>query len=507
MAERWVRFEDSHVLVVEKPAGVNTHRADTHAQEGMYEWVQRQRPGTSLSILHRLDKATSGVLLFGKTAEANRSLAVQFENGSVEKRYELLVRGGRRAPSLQCDRPIDGKPASTSFSRVAGGRVNQRYEAVPRTGRTHQVRVHAASLGMPVVGDGEHGGPAGPRLFLHAAHLGFAHPGGAAVSVTAERPASFDRAIDGAMTPALGALTAREARELLFDPADTDAWLWIDRHHDGFPGVRVERLGDVALAVTAGEEPVPDAWVDAWREVGGVTSVYEQRRVPGGGPPAALRSGPAAPRPVVTELGLRYQLDLGASTTSTGLFLDQRETRRRLLASDLAGRTVLNVFAHTGSLSVAAAAAGAETLSIDLGRRWLDWAADNMRLNDIDPADHDFVHGDAAEWMDRLARKGRTFDFVLVDPPSTSTTGTRGSKRFTVDRDLGALVGRAVRLCAPGGTVFVSTNLARMGWAKFLAHLGARDQGELETATVPLDHRTGPGDPPYLKAAWFTVDG
>ena len=79
MAEPWVRFEDEHLLAVTKPAGVNTHRADTHAQDGMYEWVQRHRPAESLSVLHRLDKATSGLLLFGKSPTANRSLTAQFE--------------------------------------------------------------------------------------------------------------------------------------------------------------------------------------------------------------------------------------------------------------------------------------------------------------------------------------------------------------------------------------------------------------------------------------------
>ena len=60
VSEPWVRFEDEHLLAVTKPAGVNTHRADAHAQDGMYEWVQRQRPDASLSILHRLDKAHVG---------------------------------------------------------------------------------------------------------------------------------------------------------------------------------------------------------------------------------------------------------------------------------------------------------------------------------------------------------------------------------------------------------------------------------------------------------------
>src|SRR3546814_4471460 len=95
MAEPWVRYEDEHLLVVAKPAGVNTHRADFRSQDGMHEWVQRQRPGTSLSVLHRLDKTTSGLLLFGKSTEANRSLAAQFEGHRVRKTYELLARRGR----------------------------------------------------------------------------------------------------------------------------------------------------------------------------------------------------------------------------------------------------------------------------------------------------------------------------------------------------------------------------------------------------------------------------
>jgi 23S rRNA (cytosine1962-C5)-methyltransferase len=180
---------------------------------------------------------------------------------------------------------------------------------------------------------------------------------------------------------------------------------------------------------------------------------------------------------------------------------------------------VLNVFAHTGSLSVAAARGGAETLTLDLSPRYLDWAKENLRLNDIDPDDHDFLYGDALEWMDRLARKGRTFDLVLVDPPSSSTSGKRrggakgkGAGRWVAERDLHDVVARAARLTAPGGSVYVSTNLRRMTWPRFLEHVAtgleaAGRDGRVETRTLPLDHRTGPGDPPYLKAAWLTLDG
>lgn len=516
MTEPWVRFEDEHLLVVEKPAGVNTHRADVDAQEGMYEWVQRQRPGLELSTLHRLDKATSGLLVFGASSVANRAMAARFERHEITKGYALLAANDRRRPaSLQCDEPVNGSPASTSFTAEDGGPVFHRYEARPRTGRTHQVRAHAAALGMAVLGDDEHGGAEAARLFLHAAHLAFDHPVEGRVTLDCAPPASFGRVLAAgaahlAASPAVAAQAALESRSVLFDPADTDAYLWVDRHHDGFPGTRVERLGHVVL-VRHDAPALPPGLLDALVGAVDPDAVYEQSRAQGGPSTARLVAGRARPGFSVRELGLQYLIDFEASATSHGLFIDQRETRRRLRTADLAGRTVLNVFGHTGSLSVAAAVAGAETLTIDLSRRYLARAAENLRANDIDPGDHDFIYGDAAEWMARLAKKGRTFDLVLVDPPSSSTTRRRPTRRWVVDRDLHDLVAAAARLCAPGGTVFVSTNLGRMAFAPFRAQVtrglaAAGRNGRIETQTLPIDFRSGPGDPPYLKAAWITLD-
>jgi len=515
VSEPWVRFEDDHLLAVAKPAGVNTHRADVHAQDGMYEWVQRQRPSASLSVLHRLDKGTSGILLFGKSPTANRSLTAQFEGRSLTKRYELIVdRDDQHPVELRCRLPVDGAAADTTFAPAATGDAVQRYDARPHTGRTHQVRVHAAALGMPILGDVARGGRPSPRLFLHAAALRVDHPVSGPLDLVADRPTSFDRVLDGGAADAsLTALVAQEARGLLFDPADTHAYLWIDRHHDGLADTRVERLGDVALVVrsTDDDTPLPAAWLDALHDTLKLRAIYQQHRPRSGtGGPSRLVSGQAPPRFEVQELGVRYVIDLQASTTSTGLFLDQRETRRQLLSSDLTDRTVLNTFAHTGSFSVVAALAGAETLTLDLSRRYLDWAADNLRANDIDPAGHDAVYGDALEWLDRFAKRGRTFDLVLVDPPSSSTPRRKGGTRWVVERDLHDLVTRAARVVAPGGTLFVSTNLHRMTWPAFLDHLdrGLADAarvGTIDTRTLPLDHRSGSGDPPYLKAAWVTL--
>ncbi len=310
---------------------------------------------------------------------------------------------------------------------------------------------------MPVAGDREHGGPPAARVFLHAAGLRLRHPDGSVLDPAVPRPRSFDALLDGRLpptAPTLRAQVAHESRTLLVDPADTDAYVWIDRDHDGFPGLRVERLGDVALVHDRrdADATLPEGLVDALLATIDLRGVHVQRhpRGGGGGLPRALAGDPASTFEV-RELGLRYGIDLAASATSSGLFLDQRETRRELLSSDLRDRTVLNAFAHTGALSVAAARAGAETLTLDLSRRYLARARENLERNGVDPDDHDAIYGDALDWMERLARKGRRFDLVLVDPPSTSTGRRRGSGRWSVDRDLATLVTRAVGLAVPGG--------------------------------------------------------
>lgn len=513
MSEPWVRFEDEHLVAVAKPAGVNTHRADTHAQDGMFEWVQRQRPADTLSVLHRLDKGTSGLLLFGKSRVANQSLTAQFTDRTVAKRYELLVgREDGRPRAITSRRPVDDAPAETDFTHEATGVSLERWSAHPHTGRTHQVRVHATEAGMPILGDVDHHGQAAARLFLHAASIGARHPVDGQLDLVAERPGSFDYALAGTHDDThLAALVAHEARALLFDD-DTDAYLWVDRHHDGFPTTRVERLGDVALVLRYGNEAIPTAWLDAWNDTVPLRAIYEQPKPRGGGAaPAHLVSGTATDRFEVRELGARYLIDLTASATSSGLFLDQRETRRELLGMDLTGQRVLNTFAHTGSLSVAAALAGAEVLTLDLSKRYLDWAADNLRANGIDPADHDSIYGDVSEWLDRFAKKKRSFDLVLVDPPSSSTPRKKGGRRWVADRDLHTLVTQAARVTARQGTVYVSTNLQRMTWPMFLDQLEAGVAeagriGSISTRTLPLDHRSGAGDPPYLKAAWIHLD-
>ena len=195
-----VLHEDADLLVIDKPPGLVMHPGPGHWTGTLLNALvhhvgrregQRARPG----LVHRLDKGTSGVLVIAKTDAAHRDLSRQFRVHSVHRVYLALVAGGVRRGGL-IERalgrdPRDRRRVSTHspVTRRAATeyRVAERLgpdatlvEARPRTGRTHQIRVHLASIGHPLLGDASYGAvPADPELvrpMLHAAVLGFTHP-------------------------------------------------------------------------------------------------------------------------------------------------------------------------------------------------------------------------------------------------------------------------------------------------------------------------------------------
>ena len=207
-----VIFEDEHLLVVHKPAGWNTHAPGPHAGEGIYDWLRHREPRwATLAILHRLDKETSGVLVFGKTPAANRSLTEQFTEHRVRKKYLLLtdrpmpqrefavktalVRVGEKYASRPPHAGAEIAETKFHWRRIQNPAIQnpefQMLEAEPFTGRTHQIRVHAAESGFPVLGDTLYGGTPAARVFLHAAEISFTHPA-TGRPVTFYAPADFD---------------------------------------------------------------------------------------------------------------------------------------------------------------------------------------------------------------------------------------------------------------------------------------------------------------------------
>ena len=184
-----VVFEDEHLIVVDKPAGLVTAPTPESDRGNLLDMLLRRPDAGTVYLVHRIDLPTSGLVVFARTSDANRALADRFAAHDVERAYVAVVRGVWPETVTTVTQPVQGKRAVTHVLArevVAGGAATIMRFGL-ETGRTHQIRIHATATGHPVFGDHQHGGggampeevrraPRPPRLALHAALLGFVHP-------------------------------------------------------------------------------------------------------------------------------------------------------------------------------------------------------------------------------------------------------------------------------------------------------------------------------------------
>jgi 23S rRNA (cytosine1962-C5)-methyltransferase len=249
-----------------------------------------------------------------------------------------------------------------------------------------------------------------------------------------------------------------------------------------------------------------------------ILSRQVRRQPVGASSPQYVTGQPAPDRFVVRENGVKFELSF-TEGYSVGLFLDQRDNRRRLRTGHLAAEfplrvvavapRVLNTFAYTCGFSVAAALGGAHTTSLDLSKKYLGWGKRNFTLNQLDPSRHEFIYGDTFDWLKRFAKRGRQFEVVLLDPPTFSQSKESGL--FRAQKDYGKLVGAALPVLAPDGVLFCSTNAADLAPEDFLAQVttAVRSRGRkiLQQHYVPQppDFPVSRGEPAYLKTVWLRV--
>lgn len=214
-----VIYEDKDVVVINKPEGVLTHSKGGFNPEGTVATWLRSRlakdydPGDNqrAGIVHRLDRATSGVMICAKTPEALSWLQKQFSQRKVKKSYQAVVVGSLPHREAVIDMPIErnprkpqtfrvgaqGKPAVTAYTVEAEGDQYSLVTLRPETGRTHQLRVHLVKIGNPIVGDELYAGKPNKRMMLHAQSLEITLPNRERKVFTVPTPKSFEELVHG----------------------------------------------------------------------------------------------------------------------------------------------------------------------------------------------------------------------------------------------------------------------------------------------------------------------
>jgi 23S rRNA (cytosine1962-C5)-methyltransferase len=571
--DEWIVEEDDTLLFIDKPTGISSQAADPERPDDIVTRLKRylaaRGSDSYLGTHQRLDRDTSGLLVYARKKEANASLAPQFEGRSAKKMYIACISGWKKndAVSLR-DRlaPGDGDKTIIAKDRDKRGvmavthvkvRARQADRALVEveleTGRTHQARAQLAHAGSPIAGDIVYGGPPAPRLLLHAHALEITHPKtNKKIRIEAKIPADFQLWLErGDLGPTVydeeAAIdrTLARAMERRWGLArstgkhETTAFRLVNEAGDGLPGLSVDVYGDFLVAqVHADSDQVKYPIFTEERRVRildrlhalGFDGIYLKLRPRQANTLVDTRREDIAPKdPVrgtaapesflIREDGIDYEARLGDGL-STGIFLDQRANRARVRSLSKDAR-VANLFSYTCPFTVAAAAGGAkETVSVDASAASLERGAANVaRLglvdnhearspegrSGVDMKKHQFVADDAFNW---LARQKTKFDLIILDPPSYATTKTR---RFVASTDYVELAAQAIALLAPKGKLLACTNHRGIRQNKFrhmlqeAVQMAKRSAAQVKDLPDPSDFPAPPGGEHHLKSVLVTL--
>jgi 23S rRNA (cytosine1962-C5)-methyltransferase len=513
-----ILFEDDDLIVIDKPAGVPCQAPDSARPDDLPLRLKRMLAARRnvpveevyLGTHQRLDQDSSGAILYTLRPEANPALAAQFEQRSVEKYYLAAVSGKAPPPGQRLEqrlaRSAEGRMRIADSGALAITRVldvnTQAGRSLLRlaidTGRTHQIRAQLAAHGCALLGDALYGGAPAFRVYLHAERLAFAHPrDGRRIEISAPPPVEFADYLAHGVRPAFAepgllasaidhACQRRFALGRALLAGDTTVFRLLHEAADGVPGCGVDvydgwlvvrEVADVAdeheAALLTGLERLGVAGAYLKRhpkQANELTQGRDERVAPGS--PAL---GSEAPETLeVCEHRVPFEVRLHDGLR-TGLFLDQRDNRRRV--AELAnGKQVLNLFAYTGSFSVAALAHGAAFVTtVDVSRAALAWAERNVARIGASGR-HRTLARDAFEALEISAARGERFDLIIVDPPSYATT-KRG--RFRVTKDYVDLCRSAFGVLSKEGVLLACLNhhgVSQAGLRRFV-HQAAEAAG------------------------------
>ena len=462
-------------IFANKPSGLLTH---TDGSESGFLDFYKAKGNRDLKVVHRLDKETSGCLIFAKTTETTQKLTELFTERKIQKTYffltdrpipkdSALVKGKIEKVKKQWVFSLQDeseKPHSeTLFEKVEDRGKLQLWKASPLTGKTHQIRLHAKHLGIPILGDQTYGGSPFVRLMLHCAEMKFD-----SFSHKASLPSLFELCNQQLSPLQLSWLNQLEYRKALFpellNSKEQTLRLLDDKENSGYA---CDKLGDQLWFYRFRDGEIKDDETSAieflFQQT--KTSHYFIRQMANRGQTPELEGQKEQKNWTAKEGEVQYQLAHGRGW-SPGLFLDQRENRFWVKEQAM-NKNFLNLFCYTAGFSVNAALGGArEVVSVDTSKTTLEWAKENFSLNALAPDKYEFWSSDARFFLQGCLRKERKFDLIVCDPPSFA----RSKKGiFRIENEAADLVQKSLQCLNSKGSLLFSCNYEKWSRSEFLA--------------------------------------
>ncbi|WII73351.1 class I SAM-dependent methyltransferase [Bdellovibrio sp. 22V] len=471
--------ETAGCIFVDKIAGLNTHTPE-YGQRGCVE-IYEDELDRKLYVVHRLDKATSGALVFPTSPELATEITQLFEQHKVAKKYLLLtdkkigIKEFTYESTITKEKnqfvstPSNEPNAKTSFKWLKSLGPYELWEAVPHTGKPHQIRLHAEASGMPILGDEDHNGSPYFRLCLHSLSLKFALRG-QQIDFETDWP-EWAVSDDPSQLEDLTLAEAFQRRERLYKFSELkDESLRLS--HRELDTYRIDQYGEYLWVYWYKES---DPTVQDLLRFEKLAKKHQKKILVrkmlnrGEDPNAEIlwKIGNTAPRWTAKENGVKYELRTD-SGLSPGLFLDQRENRL-WVQEHAQDRRVLNLFSYTSGFSVVSALAGAqEVCTVDVSQNFIDWSKENFKLNGLDPEaeNYEFWVQDCLLFLKGTIRRKRKFGLIICDPPSF---GRSKNGVFSISKNFDELLINCMYCLEKNGLLLFCTNYEK--WTTGDLHL------------------------------------
>jgi 23S rRNA (cytosine1962-C5)-methyltransferase len=439
----------NNLFIFNKPVGLNSHASSTNSS-GLVE-IATKYLSRKLYVIHRLDKDVSGVIVFTDSKAVSQKLITDFSERRIEKTYLGITDRPCSADEFTCDTPLQyqsgpSKEAFTYFEAIAKHGPYTKFRITPTTGRTHQIRKHAAALGIPLLGCSLYGGTSFPRLMLHAETIKLNDE-----FFTTPTPTIFNlmELIDEKL--AVNIICSIEKYTNLFKVPINEIC-----HFDD--GVIKFGIKGVKQLYSKEEAPISKTSLS---EIKRLLTVEEFAVLP-----MINRGGSKLVTPPLEWLWeaeeglLKYSLAKGRGH-SLGIFPDQRYNREYIRKVS-EGKRVLNLFSYSGAFTLSALSGGAESVTnVDISGSAHKWCEENLALNLLPKDRIDFYLGDAIFFCQK--KSTRKYEIVICDPPTFARL--KGGKIFRLERDFDLLIKSILLALTDNGIFLFSCNYA--AWSDF----------------------------------------